>query len=45
MRRNADLVKLNALVARPDVPKAEAESAVIQPLESFAEIIGGHSAA
>jgi len=38
---NADLEKLNALVAHPEAPKAEAESAVIQPLESFAEIIGG----
>jgi hypothetical protein len=33
---NEDLEKLNALVAH-----AEAESAVIQPLENFAEIIGG----
>lgn len=29
------------VVAHPEAPKAEAESAVIQQLESFAEIIGG----
>ena len=38
---NADLEKLNALVAHREAPKAEDESAVIQPIESFAVIIGG----
>lgn len=38
---NADLEKLNALVAHLEASKAEADSAVIQPIESLAEIIGG----
>lgn len=38
---NADPEKLNALVVHPEAPKPEAESDVIQPIESFVEIIGG----